>query len=507
MDISRSSGVILPITSLPGQYGVGTLGKEAYEFVDLLSAGGQRYWQVLPFNPVSPRFDHSPYSTVSSFAGNPLMINLEIIEKEEWMMDDILSGLPINKETNFIDFREIVSFKMPFLRKAFENFIKYAAEDAKNYFNYFCKDQKYWLDDYAIFAALAVHFDNFNWMKWEPDISTRKPKALKIWREKLHSEIEFQKFLQFVFLKQWFALKKYANNKGIKIISEIPFYINLYSSDVWSNQDIFQLDKKSLYPVQVSGVPTNQSNSRAQKWGNPLYKWFEGKKLRESTMKWWLDRFSNQKYFVDLIKLNHFAGFESSWAIPFGEKSAEKGKWVKGPGKKIFQRLFDKFKDLSLIADNLTYFSNPAEKIRGEFNIPRVNVLQYAFGPEKADQLLPHQLVDSKVVAYSSTLDSDTANGWFYGPEMDDDKRNDIMNYLGADNWDNFNWKFIRLAAGSIACLTMFPVQDILGYGNEGRLCIPDKSKGNWTWKLLPGKLTPNIMLKLKKICTLYGRS
>jgi 4-alpha-glucanotransferase len=506
MNISRSSGVILPITSLPGRYGIGTLGKEAFEFIDLLGVAGQRYWQVPPVNPVSSRFDYSPYSAVSSFAGNPLLINLEIIEKEEWMMDDILSGLPLNNKKDHIDFREIISFKMPFLRKAFENFIKYSAEDVKNYFNYFCKDQKYWLDDYAFFASLAVHFDNFNWMKWDPEIAVRKPKALKVWREKLSSEIEFQKFIQFVFLKQWFALKKYASNKGIKLISEIPFHVNLYSSDVWSNQDIFELDKKTLYPVRVSGIPKNQSGSRAKKWGDPLYRWFEGKKLRESTMKWWLDRISNRLYFVDLIKLNHFVGFESSWGIPFAEKSADKGKWINGPGKKFFQRLFDKFKDLSLIADNLIFNSKAAEKIRGDYNIPCVHVLQYGFGPEKVDQLLPHHFVDSKVVLYSSSLDSSTTNGWFYGSEMDDDKRNDIMNYLGADSWDDFHWKFIRLAASSIACLTLFPVQDILGLGNESRLCVPTKPKGNWTWKLVPENLTPNIMLKLKKISTLYDR-
>jgi 4-alpha-glucanotransferase len=506
MNIPRSSGVILPITSLPGQYGIGTLGNEAYEFVDLLGVGAQKYWHILPFNPVSSRFDYSPYSPVSIFAGNPLMINLEIIDKEEWMMDDILSGLPQNKEKNTINFGEVIATKMPFLRKAFENFIKYAAEDAKNYFNYFCQDQKYWLDDYALFASLAVHYGNFNWMNWDPDIVTRKAKVLKKWCEKLNSEIEFQKFLQFIFLKQWFALKKYANNKGIKIIGETPFYVNLYSSDVWSHPDIFLLDKKNLVPVQVSGIPVNHRNLRAQKWGNPLYKWFEGKKLNERTLKWWVDRFSNHLQFVDMIKLNHFIGFESSWAIPFNEKSAEKGKWIKGPGIKFFNKLFEKIKDLSLIADDWMYDSSQAEKLRDELNIPGIKVLQYAFGTNKENHSLPHNFVNSRVVVFTSTMDSHTANGWFYGPEMDDDKRKDIMNYLGTDNWDEFHWKLIQLASGSIACLTLFPVQDILGFEDESRLNLPGKSKGNWTWKLEPGKLTTNVMLKLKKICTLYDR-
>ncbi|MCK4836854.1 MAG: 4-alpha-glucanotransferase [Candidatus Aminicenantes bacterium] len=506
MDIPRSSGTLLHITSLPGQYGIGTLGKEAYEFVDLLKVGGLKYWQVLPFHPVSAHFDFSPYSPVSVFAGNPLLINLEMIDKEDWMMDDILSGLPKNSEKDFVDFREIVSFKMPFLRKAFENFIQHAGEDVKNYFNYFCQDQKFWLDDYALFISLSVHYDDFNWLKWDQDISTRKFKALKVWRARLHSEIEFQKFLQFVFLKQWFALKKYANNKGIKIIGDLPFYVNLDGSDAWAHPGIFQLDRKTLQPSHVSGIETDYITKAAQKWGNPLYKWFEGKKLKENTLKWWVNRFKNLLNFVDIIKLNHFIGFESEWSIPAKEKVPEKGKWIKGPGIKFFTHLKDKINHLTLIADDWKYRNPQSEKMRDDLNIPGTKVLQLAFDSDPGNTFLPHNFKHSNCILYTSSEDNNTANGWFYHAEMDDEKRNHIMSHMGTNNWDEFHWHFIKLALGSIARLTLLPVHDILGLGEETRINTPGKPRGNWIWKLIPGQLTPKILLKLKKKCQLYGR-
>lgn len=506
MDNPRSSGVLLHITSLPGQYGIGTLGKEAYEFVDLLKTGGQQFWQVLSFHPVSARAGYLPGSAVSVFAGNPLLINLEMIEAEDWMMDDILTGLPTNSETDFVDFGEIVAFKMPFLRKAFENFIQNAGEDVKNYFNYFCKDQKFWLDDYALYVSLSVHYDDFNWLKWDEDVKNRRAKAMKTWKTRLHSEIQFQKFLQFIFLKQWFALKKYANKKGIRLICDLPFYANMMGSDTWAHPEIFRLDKKSSQPTHVAGIDCHHLTRRAEKWGNPLYRWFEGKKLRENTVKWWTDRIKNVLNFVDVIKLNHFIGFQSEWSIPVDEKIPEKGKWMKGPGIKLFDQLKTKISPLVLIADDWKARNSRSEAMREELDIPGTKVLQLGFDSDVSNPFLPHNFTHPKWVLYTSTEETPTANGWFYNADMNDDMRNQIMNYMGTDDWDGFNWHFIQLALGSTARLTIFPVQDILGLGNESRMNTPGKSGRNWIWKLKPGQLTPRVMQKLKKKCQLYGR-
>jgi 4-alpha-glucanotransferase len=506
MVIERSSGLLLHITSLPGKYGIGTLGKEAYEFVDLLHAGGQKYWHLLPFNPVSAKFNYSPYASLSSFAGNPLFINVEMIDQEEWMKDDILSGLPVSNLDSRVNFEAIISVKMPYLRKAFENFLKFAGEDSKNYFNYFCQDQKYWLDDYALFASLSIHYDNFNWKDWDNDIAWRKPKSQKMWKEKLHSEIEFQKFLQFIFLKQWFGLKKYANGKGIRLIGELPFYTEFKSCETWCHPEIFELDRRTLLPRYISGFPGNDFGKKGEKWGNPLYRWFDGKKPNMNTVNWWIERVKHAMNFFDMIKLCFFRGFESSWSIPINEKNVENGKWEKGPGMAFFKRLKEKSENFSFIADNLKFNSAPAEKIKNELNIPGTKVLQHAFDSNQDNGSLPHNFKDSNYVVYTGTSDDNTANGWFWGNDMDDDARNSVMNYIGSDKWDEFHWQFIVLALGSIARMAIFPVQDVLGLDEENRMNSLKSETKNWDWKLTPEKLTPTIMIKLKNKCEIFGR-
>ena len=470
MNTARGSGLILHITSLPGKYGIGTLGKEAYDFVDLLSEGGQKYWQILPFNPVSAHFGFSPYSAISAFAGNPLLINLEMVDKEEWMQDDILSGFPLEENSDLVNFSKVLALKMPFLRKAFENFQQHGDKDVKNYFNYFCQDQKSWLDDYALFEAISLSNNTYNWSKWEKDILQKKPKAIKGITEKYRAEITFQKFLQFVFLKQWFALKKYANKKGIKIIGDLPFYINYDSCDAWSNPEIFYLDKKSFLPTKVAGVPPDYFSKTGQRWGNPIYKWLEGKKLRDSTFRWWLKRFKHLNNFVDAIRLDHFRGFESFWSIPATDKTAQNGKWVKGPGVSFFKMLAKQLKDLKLIAEDLGEITPEVEKLRDDVNLPGMKILQFAFDFNKKNPYLPHNFKNSNCVVYSGTHDNNTINGWFNALDENESTRNYIVDYLELDNWDEFHWKIIRLGLSSIADLAIFPVQDLLGFGEEYRI-------------------------------------
>jgi len=506
MTIPRSSGLFLHITSLPGKFGIGTLGNEAYEFVDLLEAGGQKYWQILPLNPVSSHFGFSPYSSSSTFAGNPLFINLEMVDKEEWMRDDILSGLPVSEKDDFVNFNKVLSFKMPFLRKAFENFQQFGNKDVKNYFNYFCQDQKNWLDDYALFIAISIYHDTYNWAKWDKEIVLRKPKAVKILNDKLQAEIIFQKFLQFIFLKQWFALKKYANKKGIKIIGDIPFYVNFDSCDTWSNPEIFHLEKKTYLPTKVAGVPPDYFSKTGQRWGNPIYRWFEGKKIKEATFQWWLKRIRHINNFVDVIRLDHFRGFESYWSIPAKEKTAQNGKWVKGPGALFFKMLEKQLKNLVLIAEDLGEITPEVEKLRDDLSLPGMKILQFAFDFNKKNSYLPHNYKHSDCVLYPGTHDNNTINGWFNSLDANENTRNYIVDYLDLTNWVEFHWQIIKLGLSTIADLTIFPVQDLLGYGEEYRMNTPGTIQGNWRWKLAPGKLTSDIMQRLRKLVELYGR-
>ncbi len=507
MKIKRSTGLLLHITSLPGKYGIGTLGKEAYDFVDLLKEGGQKYWQILPVSPVSPVLNYCPYSSISSFAGNPIFINLEILQQKGWLRDDILSTLHVEFNNNFIDFTKVFSQKMKLLTISFENFKRYSDKGVRKSFNGFCKDHKHWLNDYALFSAISIYNNNYNWLNWDKEICFRNPKAIKKWEEKLKGEIEFQKFLQFIFFDQWKELKKYANENGVRIIGDLPIYVSFDSADTWSNPNIFQLDKSTCKPIVVSGVPPDYFSKTGQMWGNPLYDWFENGDLKRETLTWWVKRFKHILDIVDIVRIDHFRGFESYWSIPAKEKNAVKGEWMKGPGIKFFKGLKDKLGDLPLIAEDLGNITCEVEQLRDDLNLPGMKILQFAFDFDKKNQYLPHNFRTTNCVVYTGTHDNNTTNGWFYGSEIDENTREYIIEYLGADNRDEFHWKLIRIAMSSIADLTILPVQDILGYGEEFRMNNPASSVNNWIWKLTPERFNKHVIIKLKKMCQLYNRA
>jgi 4-alpha-glucanotransferase len=511
MKIKRSSGLLMHITSLPGKHGIGTLGKEAYEFVDLLKEGGQKYWQILPIGPVSSSFGFSPYSSVSSFAGNYLFISLEMLQKEAWMRNYIMSELSLDHYNDFVDFDTTISFKLPLLRSAAINFFKYGEAETKEEFHRFCEKSNDWLEDYALFMAVAEHYNDFNWLTWDKNIRLRKPDAMKIWSEKLKSEKDFHKFIQFIFFKQWFCLKKYANERGVQIIGDIPIYVTFDSVETWATPEIFQLDKKTLRPVKVAGVPPDYFSKTGQRWGNPLYLWHENGKLKKETLTWWEARFNHAFQLFDIVRIDHFKGFESYWAIPEKDETAVNGQWEKGPGMAFFKELKEKWGketiDFPLIAEDLGVITPKVEKLRNDLGLPGMKILQFAFDCNNKNVYLPHNYKTSNCVVYTGTHDNNTTNGWFYENEIDEKTRDYVIRYLRINHRDEFHWQFVNLALSSIADLTIFPTQDILGYAAKFRMNTPGKTRNNWAWKLTPGRLTPGIMQKLKKMCVLYNRA
>lgn len=511
MKIKRSSGMLMHITSLPGMHGIGTIGREAYEFVDLLVEGGQKYWQILPTGPVSSVFGFSPYSSFSSFAGNYLFINLEMLQKEEWMRNYIISELPRDYYNDFVDFEKIISFKLPLLQNAAVNFFKYAEPVAKEEYQTFCTEAGSWLNDYSLFMAVAEHYNNFNWLTWETNIRLRTPGGMEKWREKLKAEIDFHKFVQFVFFNQWYSLKKYANDRGIRFIGDIPIYITFDSAETWSDPDIFQLNEKTLRPEKVAGVPPDYFSKTGQRWGNPLYQWRDNGKLKGETLNWWASRFKHALRMYDVIRIDHFKGFESFWAIPEEEVTAVNGQWEEGPGIAFFNELKKKLgkkrNNFPLIAEDLGVITPKVEKLRDELGLPGMKILQFAFDFNNRNAYLPHNYKTNNCVVYTGTHDNNTTNGWFYEHEIDEKTRNYIMQYLCLSHRDEFHWELINLALSSTADLAIFPTQDILGYAGKFRMNTPGKTRNNWAWKLTPGRLTPAVMQKLKKMCSLYNRA
>ncbi len=505
MKIKRSSGLLLHITSLPGPTGTGTLGPEAFEFVDILARAGQSYWQILPFGPVSSFFGYSPYASLSTFAGNPLFISLQKLQEEEWIEEDLLAGIPI-EDTDFANFDAMERFLQPALLKAHGNFKKNASSDAKSRFEDFCRDQQDWLDDYTLFSALAIHYSSHDWSRWDHAIAVRDPQAIKKWSKKLATEIEREQFIQFIFYRQWRQLREYAHKKGIRLIGDIPIYVNYSSSDTWSNPEIFQLEPENRTPTVVAGVPPDYFSKTGQRWGNPLYKWYEEENLYPPTLRWWSRRFRHLLDLVDIIRVDHFRGFEAYWAIPASHKTAEHGSWLTGPGKGLFEYLLKELGELPVIAEDLGFITPGVEELRDSFDLPGMKVLQFAFDFKPQNSYLPHNFQTPNCVVYTGTHDNNTTNGWFYGDETSEEQKSYIMDYLNLQSKDLFHWNFIRLALSSTSDLALIPVQDLLGYGTELRMNIPGTDQGNWRWKLTRKSLEKGIPAKLKKLCRLYNR-
>jgi len=491
----RASGILLPVASLPSKYGIGAFSKSAYKFIDQLRMAGQKYWQILPIGPTG--FGDSPYQLFSTFAGNPYFIDLEKLTEEGLLTTEECEECDFGDDPRYIDYGKLYKYRFALLRKAYQR----SNIDKNIKFYEFASENAYWLDDYALYMAIKDHFGGKSFIEWEEDIRLRKPEGLKKYKEKLKDDIEYHKFIQFLFSSQWSSLKTYANNNGIKIIGDIPIYVAFDSADTWANPELFQLDE-DCNPIAVAGCPPDAFAPTGQLWGNPLYNWGYHKK---TGYEWWIKRIAYSFKLYDVVRIDHFKGFDEYYSIPFGEKTAVNGHWEKGPGYDFFEALERQLGKLNIIAEDLGFITESTRKLLEKTRYPGMKVLEFAFDSREESDYLPHNY-DRNCVVYTGTHDNDTIKGWFNSIPQED--RNYALRYLNNDgkNPDNIHWDFIRLAMQSVADICIIPIQDYLGLGSEGRINIPSTVGSNWRWRLLEGEITDELLMKIKEITFLYGR-
>lgn len=508
MKYPRVSGILLHPTSLPGRLGIGVLGQEAYRFADFLYETRQRLWQVLPLGPTG--YGDSPYQVFSAFAGNPLLISLEQLAEEGWLSEDDWKAAPSFPAAE-VDYGALIQFKLPLLCLAFDRFEAGASASSRQAFKEFCQRHAVWLDDYALFMAVKEAHAGVAWHEWEPSIALRRPEALAHWRQSRAREVERFKFWQFAFFKQWLALKQYCHEHEIQIMGDIPIFVARDSTDVWAHPELFQLDAQGK-PTVVAGVPPDYFSATGQLWGNPIYRWDV---MEASGYRWWIERFRSTFELVDISRIDHFLGFEAYWEVPAQEVTAVKGRWVKGPGARLFKALRRELGKLPIVAENLGVVTPEAERLRKQFGIPGMAVLQFAFGSDaQQSDFMPHNYPRNRLV-YTGTHDNDTTVGWWTSQAMQDSTRSteDIrkerefaLKYLGS-NGDEIHWTFIRAALSSVANLAIVPLQDVLGLGSEARMNVPGRPGGNWRWRYTPDLLTEEIRNQLRELTIIYGRA
>ena len=495
MAFERASGILLHPTSLPGGHGVGDLGRGAYDWLDFLAASGQRLWQVLPLGPTG--YGDSPYQCFSAFAGNPYLISLDKLVEEGLLDESALDNAP-DFPADEVDYGTVIPFKLDVLNQSYEVFKERATEKQKEFFNEFCDVQAYWLDDYALFMSCKEANEGRAWGEWDEGLRKRKKRALNA-HQKEHAEtIQRWRYWQWLFYTQWLEVKRYANEKDIKIIGDIPIFIAYDSADAWANPEQFYFDKEGN-PTVVAGVPPDYFSETGQRWGNPLYRW---DKMKKEGFAWWISRFKSTLDFFDLIRVDHFRGFESYWEIPADEPTAVEGRWVEGPGQAFFDALKEALGELPIIAEDLGIITPDVEALRDDNNLPGMKVLQFAFASSGADIYLPHNYTPGFVV-YTGTHDNDTTLGWYKSaPEKEQDF---VRRYLARDE-SNIAWDLIRLAFSSVAELAVVPLQDVLGLGTEARMNLPGREQGNWGWRYRPEQLEKWIAPALKEMAENYAR-
>lgn len=505
MRFPRASGILLHPTSLPGPFGIGDLGPAAYEFLDFLISSRQRLWQILPLGPTG--YGDSPYSCYSAFAGNTLLISPQLLVDEGYLDEVDIEPRPAFP-TGPVDFARVREYKDEVLGLAFQRFKRNKHED-QSAFETFCQINDAWLDDYALFRTLKDAHGGIVWNEWQPSLALRDAAALARVRGELAREIEAHKFYQFLFFKQWLALKSRANHQGIKLIGDVPIFVAYDSADVWTNPDQFKLDK-DLKPLVVSGVPPDYFSETGQLWGNPIYNW---ERMVLDGFDWWLKRIRQTLATVDIIRLDHFRGFAASWEIPAGDKTAKRGVWSNVPGKELFIAIHEAMKEVPIIAEDLGVITPDVEKLRDELKLPGMRVLQFAFGGDPKNTDLPHNYCRN-TVAYTGTHDNDTTVGWFNSvagvgstraQSEVERQREFCKRYLNSDG-SEIHWDFIRAVWASVADTAIVPLQDLLGLGSEARMNLPNSVSGNWSWRFEAGALSSEIVKRLKDLTQIYGR-
>ena len=491
--MERSSGVLLHISSLPGEDGIGSLGKDAFQFVDFLAQTKQKIWQILPLGPVG--YGNSPYQCYSAFAGNPMFIDIQ-----QLVSDRLISRKSVadqNFKTKVVEFERVGEWKATLFKEAFSGFRK-NFDRYKEEYHTFMQHNSWWLDDYALFRSLKTKYGETVWNTWAKELVTRDKQVLHEAFKELHAEIDFHRFLQFVFFRQWFKLKSYANSKGIKIIGDIPLYVSLDSVDVWANQDIFLLDGDSR-PTQVGGVPPDYFSETGQLWGNPVFDW---ERVAERDFDWWLARIHFNLRMFDQVRVDHFRGLESFWSIPAKEETAIIGKWLPAKGHELFRKLKEQLGTLEVIAEDLGIITPEVERLRDDFDLPGMKVLQFAFGSDASNANLPHNY-SSNFLVYTGTHDNDTSLGWF---NSIDKKERKLLHRYVAGSGKQFVRNFMETAWASAAHTAIAPMQDVLGLDTDARMNTPGVPAGNWNWRFTWSQIRSNHKLFLKQITEKYNR-
>ena len=508
MNDARTSGILLHITSLPGELGVGDLGPAAFRFVDFLIDSRQGLWQVLPLGPTG--YGNSPYQCYSAFAGNAALISPELLVQQGLLSAaEIAPAQDLPADT--VDFDQVFAIRNRLLHRAFERFQSTAMPAVRNELTAFAKLHSSWLDDYVLYRAIKEAHGGDAWTSWEPAARARDPQALGHWRSKLAREIEYETFLQFEFFRQWNDLKHYANERGISIIGDLPIFVAHDSADVWAHQDLFALEADG-FPTVVAGVPPDYFCATGQLWGNPLYRWEE---MAATGYDWWIGRLRSAMELFDRIRLDHFRGFEAYWEVPGDAEVAINGRWAPGPGADFFNAVQQALGKVSLIAEDLGVITPEVEALRDQFGFPGMRVLQFAFGDDpKSVDYQPHNYPRHTVV-YTGTHDNDTAVGWFNSGvgegttralDQIETERAFTLKYLGTDG-SEIHWDLIRLALASVADTAIFPLQDVLGLGTKARMNIPGTAAGNWSWRFRWEMLTPDIAARLAEMSETYQRN
>jgi 4-alpha-glucanotransferase len=504
----RCGGILLHFTSLPGGHGIGDLGPCAYEFADFLAAAGQKLWQVLPLNPTG--YGDSPYQCFSAFAGNLLFVSLERLRDRGLLKALDLARMPSFPE-EFVDYGPVIESKMANLRRAAQVFFADGSLADHAAFDRFCESASPWLDDYALFMACKDANRGTTWTSWDPQLRRRDPNAVNEWSRKLASELQAYKYWQFEFFQQWEQLRAYCRQREIRFMGDLPIYVAHDSADVWAHPDLFYLDDQGR-PAVVSGVPPDYFSATGQLWGNPIYRW---DLLAATGYKWWIERFRASLAHFDMVRLDHFRGFESYWEVPAGETTAIHGRWIKGPGEDFLTALQNAFGRLPIVAENLGVITPPVEKLRQQFGLPGMSVLQFAFGNDpQGPSFRPHNY-GRDLVAYTGGHDNDTTVGWWTSSGASDSTRtpedvrkehNFARAYLDFDRDSEINWVMIRAVLASVADVAIVPFQDVLGLGSSARMNLPGTVSGNWKWRCRPGALRGELSDKLRSLVNLYDR-
>ncbi len=497
MTNKRIAGLLLHPTSLPGRNGIGELGAMAWQTLDWMAQAGFRLWQVLPLSPTG--YGDSPYSALSAFAGNPLLISLDLLVEQGWLEENELTELR-SLSPERVDYGRVIALKFPLLRKAGERWNNGASDNEREAFHIFIEEKKSWLDDHALYISLKSRFQGRSWILWDEPFRDRHPEAIAQSQKQLKSDTHHEQWLQFQFFQQWKKLHEYAHQLGIQVLGDMPLFVAYDSSDVWASRDLFHLDKAGN-PTVVAGVPPDYFSKTGQRWGNPLYHW---ENHRANQFSWWIARTRAMLDLVDSIRIDHFRGFAACWEIPSAEPTAENGEWVKSPGEELFNAIEAAIGHLPFVAEDLGIITPDVTQLRKKFGLPGMRVMQFAFASGADNPFLPHNHEQDSVV-YSGTHDNNTSLGWWY-EEADEGIRNRVRSYLGTDQLPA-NDALIRMAFASVAETAVIPLQDVLGLGSEARMNRPAAERGNWSWRVQQHQFSREKADWMRFLIEMFGRA